>query len=444
MTGDPADESAQVPQFHPVRGRERIDVLDYMRGFAILGIFFMNIPFMAGPMAAVIEDPRLMGWSPADQSAWLFVHVLLEGTQRGMLELLFGAGIVVMTAKAMEPDGPVAVADLHMRRNLWLLGFGLIDIGLLLWAGDILHVYAVAALIAFPFRTLRPRWLIALGLSMAVTVAVCGVANYAKRSNLQYQHTVAIAAVARGEKLNAGQTETVKEWTKLEQRVGKLSAQVQEMADAEAKGRSGDFGDYAAFMLGVYGTLWSFGAPVSWMIEAFFGMLLGMAAWKLGFIQGKLPLGTYLKIMLAAYVFGLGARTIGLMDRIAFSAAPSSQWITQELARLAVTVGHVALFNLLALTAVGRGALKPFRAAGKMAFTLYFLQQIIGIFVFYSPIGLHLPGAQGWVRLYLEASLVFVLLLIFANVWLRFFANGPMEWAWRSLSYGKRQPFRLR
>ena len=69
----------------PVRGRDRIAVLDMMRGIAILGIFYMNIPFMAGPIAALMGDIRSMGWSTADQHVWQSIEVTREGTQRGML-----------------------------------------------------------------------------------------------------------------------------------------------------------------------------------------------------------------------------------------------------------------------------------------------------------------------------------------------------------------------
>lgn len=108
----------------PVTGKARIDVLDMLRGFAILGIFFMNVPFMAMPISKLFVDVTSAGWTPADQASWWTVQVLLEGTQRGLLQLLFGAGMMVLAAKAMAPDGPVAVADLYLRRNLWCSASG--------------------------------------------------------------------------------------------------------------------------------------------------------------------------------------------------------------------------------------------------------------------------------------------------------------------------------
>src|SRR3546814_19284688 len=65
--------------------------------------------------------------------------------------------MMILTARAMEPDGPVAVADLYYRRNLWLLAFGVVNAVVLFWPGDILHIYALAALFIFPFRRLGPK-----------------------------------------------------------------------------------------------------------------------------------------------------------------------------------------------------------------------------------------------------------------------------------------------
>uniref|UniRef100_UPI001954A5BB hypothetical protein n=1 Tax=Klebsiella pneumoniae TaxID=573 RepID=UPI001954A5BB len=61
---------------------------------------------------------------------------------------------------------------LYYRRNLWLLAFGLFDVFVLLWPGDILHIYALAALFLFPFRTLGPKTLVALGLGWAALTGI--------------------------------------------------------------------------------------------------------------------------------------------------------------------------------------------------------------------------------------------------------------------------------
>ena len=433
-----------VAALAPVRPKDRIDVLDIIRGIAILGIFFMNIPFMAGPVSALFGDVRSMGWSAADQNVWLIIETFWEGTQRGMLEFLFGAGLMVTAAKAMEGDGPVAVADLYIRRNLWLLAFGLLDIFALLWPGDILHTYALCALALFPFRKLRVRWLLTIGLALATLQLVGGAVGYAKRVQTQQTYQVAVQKQSQGQKLSKAETEAVKEWKEHVDSIAGRDPFLAKMVKDETKGRSGSMGDYAGFMISSYVLFVSKGALMFGVAEAFGTMLIGIALWKLGFIQGKRSTRDYVIVLVLAYGFGLTARYVGGLERMTFAPGPKTIWMTGELARLAVSLGHVAAINLLVRVAAGGKLLAPFKAAGQMAFSLYFLEQIIGVWIMFSPIGLHLPGAQGWAWLAWQALIVVVALLILANLWMRYFVSGPLEWLWRSLAYCRKQPFRRR
>lgn len=436
--------AAPAPVLAPVRGKDRIEVLDALRGLAILFIFYMNVPAMSGPISALIGNIRSMGWSPADQSTWLFMTTFMEGTQRGLLEMLFGAGLMVTAAKAMEFDGPVGVADLYIRRNLWLLAFGLFDIFALLWMGDILHVYALCALALFPFRKLKVRWLITIGLLFGTVQFVGGAFEYVNRTELQKTHIVAVEKQAKGQALSKDEAEAVKEWKKIEDRAAGKDPIEKKLAEDEKKGRSGSMGDYAEFWISTYVFILGKGGLLAGVIEAFGTMLIGIALWKLGFIQGKRTTREYLIALAIAYGFGLTARYVGGLERMAFAPIPKTIWMTQEYARIAVSIGHIAAVNLLMRAATGRKLLWPFLAAGQMAFTLYLMQQVIGIWILYSPIGFHLPGAQGWAHMALVASAVILFQLVFANIWMRYFVSGPLEWVWRSLSYVRKQPFRRR
>jgi uncharacterized protein len=428
----------------PVRGRDRIAVIDVLRGIAILGIFFVNVPAMAGPISALIGDIRTLGWSPADQQVWLAMQTFLEGTQRGLLEMLFGAGLMVTAAKAMTAEGPVGVADLYIRRNLWLLAFGLIDIFGLLWVGDILHVYALCALALFPFRKLRVRWLVPLGLLLATVQLVFGAVEYVSRTELQATHAVAAEKQTKGEKLTKKETEAVKEWKKKVDRIAGKDPIEQKLVADEQKARAGSMGDYAGFWISTYLWFVGKGGLLGGVAEAFGTMLLGIAMWKLGFIQGKRSTRDYVIALVVAYGFGLTARYVGGLERMTFAPGPKTLWMTQEYARIAVSIGHIALVNLLMRAAAGRKLLWPFLAAGQMAFSLYLMQQVIGIWILYSPIGLHLPGAQGWAHMAQIAAAVIAFQIVFANIWMRYFVSGPLEWVWRSLAYLRKQPFRRR
>ena len=101
--------------------------------------------------------------------------IMLLGTQRGLLELLFEAGLMIMARKAMQPDGPVAIADLHYRRNWLLVLLGLFNGFVLLWVGDILLPYGLTALLLFQFRLIGWRgqlWLAGAFLALSMTVPV--------------------------------------------------------------------------------------------------------------------------------------------------------------------------------------------------------------------------------------------------------------------------------
>lgn len=427
----------------PVTGKARIDVLDILRGFAILGIFFMNVPLMGVAVVKVFANVHLLIATPADTASWMAVQVLLEGTQRGLLELLFGAGMMVLTSRAMTPDAPVAVADLYWRRNLWLLGLGLVDIFILLWAGDILHIYALAALFLFPFRKVGARWLLLLGLGFALYTAGAGVRRYVERADLvQTVQTIEKKQAAK-KALTPAETKTLSEWRTLVQNRQGNGANFVELRKAEAKGHSGGFLDYVAFNIHTY-TTFVFNSLVESVCEALCAMLLGIALWKWRIIQGGRSAAFYALLMLACYLPGFAMRYIAAGETLNMVPLPRTSWFAAELARLAVSVGHVALINLLVKTRAGSAILAPFKAAGRTAFSLYFMQQIIGLWILFAPWGPGLWDKLSWSGLYAVALGVVALQLIIANLWVRRFANGPLEWLWRSLSYLRRQPFRTR
>jgi uncharacterized protein len=438
MNATVADATVQLA---PVAGKARIDVLDVLRGIAILGIFFMNIPFMAARVIDTFVNPRLLGWTPADQVSWTAVQLLLEGTQRGLLELLFGAGLMVLAARAMSPDGPVAVADLYARRNLWLLGFGLVDIFVLLWAGDILHMYALAAMFLFPFRKLGPKLLLALGLGYAAFVLVSGSVQYAERASLVARVQAVEQKQAAKATLSAEEKKTLEKWKKVVAgRSGQDPGAVKYRAQEQRAHAGTAFIPYAKLNIGTY-VFFILESLLPYTIEAFCMMLIGIALWKWGVIQGERSMRFYLLLMLACYVPGLVLRWFAVQEMLVTVPIPRTHWFTQEFSRIAVSIGHLALINLAMKSAPGRAILSPFKAAGRTAFSLYVLQTILGIWILFAPWGLGLWGKLSWGGMYSVVAIAIVGQLILANIWLIFFTSGPLEWAWRSLSYVRRQPF---
>ena len=429
----------QIPILAPTAGKARIDVLDVMRGIAILGIFFFNIPYMGQTSFADFGALKLLGWGPLDRGCWWFLNVLFDGTQRGLLQVLFGAGALILLRSTLEPGGAVEAADLYIRRNLWLIVFGLFDIFGLLWFGDVLAIYGLGALCIFPFRKLRSRTLLALGFLYLAVICSLGAVKYHAQVVEQKRAAVAMTKQVNHEKLSAEESAALRSH---EKRLAALQVPPAVLAKERAEKFTG-LPAYAASMR----RIWSedfvqTGFVLRWTIEDFFMLLIAMAMYKLGVTQGKRSLRFYVILGLVCYGLGIPERVISASQLTAYQALPTIGTVFGAPARLLVTIGHVALINALMKTVHGQTLLSPFKAAGRMAFSLYLIQDFLGDLVLFPGIGFGLWGRFGWFGLTMIALAVVVAQLVFANIWLRFFAMGPLEWLWRSLSYQHFQPLR--
>ncbi|HEX5756791.1 MAG TPA: hypothetical protein VFY12_10625, partial [Arenimonas sp.] len=160
----------------PVSAGERIEAMDVLRGFALLGILLMNIESFVGPFSAALTglDPGLQG---ADRWADALIYVLVQGKFWTLFSLLFGMGFAVMMQRAELAGRPFA--GLYLRRTLVLLAIGAAH-ALLLWPGDILTFYALTALLLLLcFRhtpTSRlPKWGVGLYLAPMLLFFVMGL-----------------------------------------------------------------------------------------------------------------------------------------------------------------------------------------------------------------------------------------------------------------------------
>ena len=93
------------PMLAPIASGERMHTLDVVRGFALLGIFLMNIEGMAGPLMASMTglDPQLTG---ADRGVDGAIYLLVQGKFYPLFSLLFGMGFAVMLMRAEDAQRP--------------------------------------------------------------------------------------------------------------------------------------------------------------------------------------------------------------------------------------------------------------------------------------------------------------------------------------------------
>lgn len=172
---------------NPVTEQERITILDSLRGIAILGILLMNIPGFGLPEPLCYGDLSVLGnyQGTMNFKAWYYIEMTVAGTQRALFSTLFGAGIILFISRKEKTGEASMPVEYFVRRQLWLLVFGLFNAFVLLWFWDILFQYAICGMLIFTFRRLSPKNLI-----IAAVICLClqtvrdNVTYYRQRSNL--------------------------------------------------------------------------------------------------------------------------------------------------------------------------------------------------------------------------------------------------------------------
>jgi len=150
-------------------------------------------------------------------------------------------------------------------------------------------------------------------------------------------------------------------------------------------------------------------------------------------IAGGLVIGLPANYLLAHYM------STAMGDYFQLKEKGMYQTIVYAVGVAPLALAYTGLFMLAFNTRAGNKLLSFLAPAGKMAFSNYIMQSLIGNFVFLGA-GLGYMGKVGPVYYTLFGVIVFILQVIFSTVWLKFFNYGPVEWLWRSATYKKWQP----
>src|SRR3984893_13643178 len=194
----------------PVRSEERITAIDTIRGFALLGILLMNICSFGLPQAAYNNPSPAGGATGPNLITWFIVTVLGEGKMRAIFSMTFGASVYLLIDRLSRKGAAADAADIHYRRTLWLLLFGLIH-GYLIWSGDILYVYAMCGLVLYPLRKLSPRILLTTAAVMLIFMSTLAVYNYLHSASPMRIPSQIAADEKAGKKLTPKQEESKKD-----------------------------------------------------------------------------------------------------------------------------------------------------------------------------------------------------------------------------------------
>jgi uncharacterized protein len=413
MTSDPALASP---------AESRLEHIDLVRGYALLGVLLMNIQFwFRAPIERYTLNPHpFPGWW--NTATDMVLGVWFAGKSVTLFSILFAIGLCMQRDSILARGG--RWLPFGLRRLAVAMGLGILHVTLL-WMGDILHQYALSALLILPFLKREPRtltrWLLGVFTFAALAMVIFSVIRVLK-GPAGFGPDPAQLARARGMVETLVQGYTQPSWW--------------------AVARTRLF-HYRSAMAGLLVIL----ALFTWV-----NFMVGVRIWKSGILQDPVPhldrLGRWARIGILGGVLLCTPAEIATWLTGPLKSHWGWAWLAIPLVGLSQAFGALVLALGLLSGLVWlwhqprwRPRLRPLTAVGRMGFTNYITQSVVCTWIFHG-FGLGLYNRVGPLAGAMIGLTLFTLQIPLSLWWLRHFRFGPLEWVWRSLAYGRAPAFR--
>jgi uncharacterized protein len=455
-------------------GNSRIFSLDVIRGIALLGILLISI-WEFGGFSINQQTGIRISTKANNHSLLVSMLFLFEGKMRALFSLVFGAGMMLYMNKPNRLMLPTT-QELYIRRQMWLIAFGLINAIVLLWPGDILFQYGVMGILLFPFFRMSKKGLLIA--AIFCTLIYCGKLfwNYAddKTSHKKFKAVTLVEDRIKKDSATRHNKDSISGMTKTEL---KKSDSLAKKRDTLTKEQQKDKGAWEGLVKNIkydstkvkdstenkamhagYAKMWNHLLERSQWKEALWlyrigvwdigsMMLLGMALFGFGFFSPDFSKTKYILFAVIGILAGLSlawfrlhygnAKLIDYEKYITGHALPPNQFFPIE--RLLMAIGYAGLIMLLLRLKILQWLWQALASVGRMAFTNYLMQTIICTLFFYG-YGFGYFGRLSLPQLYFFVAEIWLVQTVCSIVWLRYYEYGPVEWLWRWLIYGKRFP----
>lgn len=391
----------------PTTDEQRIQQLDGIRGFALFGIFLVNMPTFLQPALFLPDSGLPADHSPMDEWIRLLLNMFVQTKFYTIFSFLFGAGFYLFMSRAERKGVPMQ--RLYLRRIAVLFVFGMLHL-LFGWYGDILHSYALAGLILLLFyrrkdaSVRRWAWTLLIGMQTLYALTLIVPSDTAQDSSVGQPALVdqAIEAYNHG---------SWSQWMQF-----RLAHELPQLADQEwlviwsvlplflfgfSLARRGLFGNVPRFVPAIW--------RVWWCVLVASVLLVSM-----------IPLLQY-----------------GVLSMPASRAVAAQVFV--EGSGLTLSAFYICSLLLLYEKERGQQLLKVLEPVGRMALTNYLAQTVVSVLLARV---FHLYGTAGMGLGLLLCLFVFSLQIVGSRWWLTQYRYGPAEWVWRSLTYGARMPMR--
>jgi uncharacterized protein len=438
----------------PVPISSRIPSLDVLRGIAVLGGLFISI-WIFGGFTNNQQIGLLLKSKGFDYRLFGTVDLLLDGKMRALIAIVFGAGMLLFLSKD-SPKGVTPRSDLFIRRQMWLILFGIINAVLLFWTNDILFHLGVMGILLFPFTRLKAKGLFIAAL--VTTLFYCGKL-YWKHADDKKAYDKYLVIEGLEKKWAKDSTDRAKNKTAaLPLKKDTLTKQQKQdkaawtgMTAALKFDPKKDEGENKAMRSTSYGKIydhllnrtqereaqWTYTIGI-WDLSCM--IFLGMALYKRGFFTGRLGNRFYWAAAMAGIACGLllgwfriHYQQISLPD---YGKYLSRHWLPYNfffpLERALTAFGYACAVIALINSGRLKWAWNALSAVGRMSLTNYILQTLV-CSLFFTGVGMGYFGRLSQVQLYFFVIECLVVQTVFSICWLRYFHQGPLEWLWRCL-----------
>ncbi|KIL50163.1 hypothetical protein KP77_15380 [Jeotgalibacillus alimentarius] len=382
----------------PIDSQQRIQNLDVIRGFSLLGIFIVNMIAFHSPV--YYYDPYAWWGDSLNRQAYWWIDVFVQASFYPIFAMMFGAGLALQFVRAQQKN--TRFSSFAVRRLGVLLAIGMVH-AFLIWSGDILITYAVTGFILIWMLKMSGKMLLTLGfiiyfLPQTLLAGIMFFAAMVDPTTVTY------------------------------------FSSVQDIESSVANYGSGSFGQIFSQRLEDWQYANDPSAFVSIIIVILPLMMIGAGAAKVQLFQKakekKMLLGICTLLFLGA---GIAVKTSPYWGEQNLAFVFTQDYVGGPL----VAMSYMTLLLLIMTAPVTAKLLQPLAKTGRMALTNYLLQSVIGTIIFYN-YGFGLYGEVTLSTGTLIALGIFFMQVIFSELWLSKFSQGPMEKLWRKLSYSRK------
>lgn len=396
--------------------KQRILLVDALRGFALFGIILAHIGgwFIAGAMPSEVwqKYQNDLGSTIVNY----FDAIFITGKFYTFFSFLFGVSFALQLLQKKESDKAFIPRFMWRLVILFIIGF----VHHIHWKGDILGIYAFLGFFMLLFRNASDKILLIAILFFTLNVPsfIREVIAYNEVPEKPKTEKEQKAENEKSERENAKSYYTLKKGSYTE-------IVVQNFKDLKFKAdfqwNSGRiFVTFGFFLLGLLVGK----RKIFEHLNENKKLIKKMMWWSIG--VNIFIIAFFLTIDIAQ-LWDKMPKWFGMVGNFLFS-----------LHSLLMTIFYITGLSLWLSKTYMEKVLINFSAIGKMALTNYLLQSAIGVMLFYG-IGFGLAGDISPAWCYVIGIGIFIFQIIFSKWWLSKFIYGPMEWLWRSATYLKWQ-----